>query len=428
MQLNKRVVITGIGIVSPNGIGKEEFLRSIKTGASGIRFIPELKEHNFGCQIGGIPELSNSHYNGIIDRYGLSPAGLTIKYACLAGLEAWEDAGFAIPEWNSTEVDDDTGIIIGNTMGGADIFGEKIVPFTNNNTIKKLRSTIVEHSMISGNGANLAAILAVGNQITTNSSACATGTEAILLGYERIKSGKAVKMLVGGSDAYSPYGWAGFDAMRVMTRNHNDKPEAGSRPMSVSATGFVPGAGAGILFIEKLESAVNRNANIYAEISGGFINSGGQRNGGTMTAPNPEGVRKCIEGAINAAEIEPSEIDCISGHLSSTMADVLEINNWAKVLARGKSDFPYINSLKSMIGHCIGAAGAIESVAAVLEIHHKFVHPTINCEDLHPEIAKIISKDSIPDKVIENIEVNCIAKASFGFGDVNACLILKRFE
>ena len=424
--MSKRIVVTGLGVVSANGCGIEHFLSAIQQGKSGIKYIPELKEHGFGCQIGGIPDINDSPYNAILDQYGLVPASFNVKYACTAGLEAWKHGGLSIPERSSGEVDDDTGIILGSGIGSADIWGEKIVPYTNENKIKRLKSTIVEHSMFSGPGANLANLLALGNQISTVSSACASGSEAIILGYQRIKSGQAKRMLVGGSEPYSPYGWAGFDAMRVLTRDFNENPEEGSRPMSASASGFVPGAGAGVLLLEELESAEQRNATIYAEICGGFVNSGGQRNGGTMTAPNPAGVKSCIDGALKSSGTSAEEIDCISGHLSSTMADVLEIKNWAEVLGRKGSNFPYINSLKSMVGHCIGAAGAIETIASVLEIYHSFIHPTINCEDLNTEIAELVDTSSIPSQVISKVEVNCIVKASFGFGDVNACLILKK--
>lgn len=426
--MSNRIVVTGLGIVSANGLGIEQFLDAIKQGKSGIQFIPELEERGFGCQIGGVPDISNSKYNELLHQNGLEPASYNVKYACTAGVEAWESAGFNLTGPEDNKVDIDTGVVMGSGIGSADIWGDRIVPFTNENKIKRLKSTIVEHSMFSGPAANLSNLLALGNQVTTNSSACASGTEAIILGYQRIKSGQAKRMLVGGSEPYSPYGWAGFDAMRVLTRDFNDNPEAGSRPMSASATGFVPGAGAGVLLLEDLKSALMRNATIYAEICGGYINSGGQRNGGSMTAPNPAGVQRCIEGALQATNTDSSSIDCISGHLSSTMADVAEINNWVDTLKRSGENFPYINSLKSMTGHCIGAAGAIETIASVLEIYHNFIHPSINCEDLNSEIADMIDEKSIPKQSINDVDVNCIVKASFGFGDVNSCLILKKFE
>ena len=160
-------------------------------------------------------------------------------------------------------------------------------------------------------------ILGVGNQVTTNSSACTTGTEALLMGFERVQAGKAKKMLVGSCSDDGAYIWGGFDAMRVMNYKHNENPEEGSRPMSSDASGFVPGSGAGAMVLETLESALERKATIYAEVLGGNINSGGQRNGGTMTAPNSQAVQKCIVDAIKNANIVSSEIDAINGQSNS---------------------------------------------------------------------------------------------------------------
>ena len=280
--------------------------------------------------------------------------------------------------------------------------------------------------MSSGISAYLGGILGFGNQVTTNSSACATGTEALLMGFERIQNGKAKRMLVGSSSDSSLYTWGGFDAMRVMTYKHNDFPEKGSRPMSASAAGFVPGSGAGALILESLESALDRKATIYAEVLGGNINAGGQRNGGSLTAPNASAVEKCIIDAMKDAGISSEEIDAINGHLTATAKDDLEIENWAKALQRNGTNFPYINSLKSMIGHCLAASGAIESVATVLQIKLQFLFPNINCEDVHPAISSMISTDKILTKMISK-DINIAAKASFGFGDVNACVIFKKY-
>ena len=421
-----RVVVTGIGVVAPNGCGVPNFLDALKKGKSGIRFIQELKDLYFGCQIGGIPDYTDSKYNFYLNRYNLTDSSNLIRLSIIAGLEAWENAGLNIPEFGESDTDFNTGIIIGSGIGSVDIFGERIIPQTNLGEIKRLRSTIVEHSMLSGPGSNLAGILACGNQVSFNSSACSTGVEAIVMGSDRIKSGKAKRMIVGGVDVYSPYAWSGFDAMRVLNRKNNDDPEKGSRPMSFSASGFVPGAGAGVLILENRELALQRNATILCEIAGEFVNCGGQRNGGTMTAPNSQGVIQCIQSALETGNIKPEQIDFISGHLSSTMADPIEIQNWSTALNLKGSDFPYINSLKSLTGHCIGAAGAIETIAAILQMNHNFIHRSANCEDLHPEISQIIDKNKIPQTTIENTNINYIAKASFGFGDVNACLILKK--
>ena len=302
-----------------------------------------------------------------------------------------------------------------------------ITPYKiDDNNVRRLGSTSVVQTMASGISAYLGGILGLGNQVTTNSSACTTGTEALLLGFERIKNGQAKRMLVGSSSDSSLYTWGGFDAMRVMTYKHNETPEKGSRPMSKTASGFVPGSGAGALVLESLESALKRNATIYAEVLGGNSNSGGQRNGGTLTAPNPEAVKKCITNAVLNANITANEIDAINGHLTATSKDGLEIKNWTEALQRKGTNFPYINSLKSQVGHCLAAAGAIESVATVLQLKHQFLFPNLNCEDVHTDVVALISEDKII-KSRFTTNVNIIAKASFGFGDVNACVIFSKY-
>jgi 3-oxoacyl-(acyl-carrier-protein) synthase len=197
--------------------------------------------------------------------------------------------------------------------------------------------------------------------------------------------------------------------------------------MSATASGFVPGSGSGALLIEDLESALERGATIYAEILGGNVNSGGQRGNGSMTAPNRIAVQRCIRNAIANTDICTTDIDAINGHLTATTKDSLEIENWAKALDRKGTDFPYINSLKSMTGHCLSGAGSIESIATVLQLHEGFIFGNTNCEDLHPEITKIIDSSKIPLKKID-FNPSIIAKASFGFGDVNACVIFKKFK
>ena len=149
---------------------------------------------------------------------------------------------------------------------------------------------------------------------------------------------------------------------------------------------------------------------------------------GSMTAPNNEAVQRCIKSAVENAGINADEIDLINGHLTATIKDAAEINNWSVALNRKGNDFPYIHSLKSMTGHCLGAAGAIESVAAVLGLYHGFIFPSINCEDIHPDIASIIGEEKIPQQLIKTDTLQVIAKASFGFGDINSCIIFKKYN
>lgn len=423
--MKKRVVITGLGVVAPNGVGLSAFTNAIKTGKSGITFHQNLKDKGFSCCIGGIPTVSEEKKQTYLSPLQLRGFNSTsILYGCMAGIDAWKNAGFSVYE--NSNLDYDSGLIFGTGTSGIEKFREAIYKIDDQN-VRRLGSTSVVQTMASGISAYLGGILGLGNQVTTNSSACTTGTEALLIGFERIQNGKAKRMLVGSSSDSSLYTWGGFDAMRVMSYKHNETPEKGSRPMSKTASGFVPGSGAGALVLESLESALARNATIYAEVLGGNINSGGQRNGGTLTAPNAEAVQKCITNAILDSEISAEEIDVINGHLTATSKDSLEIENWTLALNRKGTNFPYINSLKSMVGHCLAASGAIESVAAVLQIKEQFVFPNINCEDVHSEITALISKDKIPTKIIEK-DITILAKASFGFGDVNACVIFKKYS
>ena len=420
-----RVVITGLGIVAPNGVGITAFTHAIKNGISGIRHDDELQQLQFSCQIAGKPQITDqikSEYFTDLELRGFNSSG--ILYGVIAGLEAWKNAG--LPVENNNEPDWDSGTIFGSGTSGIDKFRESIYKI-DDLQIRKLGSSVVAQTMNSGISAYLGGKLGLGNQVTTNSSACATGTEAIIMAYDRIRSGKARRILAGSTSDSGPYIWAGFDALRVCSSKYNERPEQGSRPMSATASGFVPASGAGALIIEDLESALKRGANIYAEIIGGNVNSGGQRGNGSMTAPNSVAVQRCIIDALKNADIAASDIDAISGHLTATVKDSLEIENWIKALERDKDNFPYINSLKSLTGHCLSAAGSIESVATVLQLHHGFLFGNINCDDLHPEIATRIDPSKIPSKTL-NINLNIIAKASFGFGDVNACILFKKFE
>lgn len=422
--MKKRVVITGLGIVAPNGVGIPSFLEAIKTGTSGIEWYSKLEELNFSCQIGGTPTITESlqkKYFTDLELRNFNSSG--IMYGVIAGLEAMADAGIQL-KTNNEEPLWDLGIVFGTGTSGVEKFREAIYKL-DEGKVRRLGSTTVAQTMASGISAYLGGKIGAGNKVTTNSSACATGTEAVLMGYEHIASGKAKQMLCGSCSDDGAYLWGGFDAMKVTTFKHNDTPTEGSRPMSASASGFVPGSGAGALLLESLESAQARGATIYAEVLGGEVNSGGQRQGGSMTAPNSIAVQRCISKALESAEIAASEIDYINGHLTATVKDPVEIENWSQALNRRGADFPYINSLKAMVGHGLAASGSMEVVSAILQLHHGFVFPNINCADLHPEIAQCVDSEKIPKSKLD-VPLKTIAKASFGFGDVNACVIFKK--
>lgn len=289
--MNKRVVVTGMGVVAPNAHGLDNFEQALREGRSGIRFIPLLEQLKFSCQIGGVPENFDEIRQKYFDHEKLLSMNENIGYASVAAVDAWVDAGFKVLDSEDDAVDWDTGVISGSGIGGMDTISQTLVPMVNEGKVRRMGSRIVEQVMNSATSGCIGGIIGAGNQVTSNSSACSTGNEAIIEGLWRIRMGLAKRMVVGGSEAASPYIWGGFDAMKVICRKFNDNPAAGSRPMSASACGFVPGSGGALLVLEDLETALARGARIYAEIIGGNVNSGGQRMGGSMTAPNPEGVK-----------------------------------------------------------------------------------------------------------------------------------------
>lgn len=428
MNKNKRVVITGLGVLAPNGHGTKEYINALKEGISGIRFIPQLQESQFACQVGGAPQNVEKiihEYLGPQDSMFMSQSMI---YTAIAGIDCWKDAGLPYngPHTpDACEVDWDTGAIIGTGIGGVDVIATKLIPKVDKGQTKRLGSTMVEQTMCSSISAKLGGLLGLGGQVTTNSSACTTGTEAVFEAFMKIRNGQSKRMMAGGAEAANHYIWAGFDGMKVLNSKNNDCPHKASRPMSASAAGFIPGSGAGILMLEDLDCALERGANIYAEIIGGHINCGGQRSGGSMTAPNPQGVIRCIRQALLMAKIMPHEIDAINGHLTATFADPIEVQNWKNALEISYDQFPLINSTKSLIGHGLGAAGGMECVAVALQLKHGFIHGSLNCEDLHPELS-LYQKS-----IVQNTDLfkgHIIAKSSFGFGDVNGCIIFKKWD
>lgn len=425
MQECNRVVVTGLGVVCANAGSPSTFKDALYHSVSGISFRPELHEYGFACQVGGVPTVSSEQIESYFtkdEQHGLNEV---ISFASIAAIDAYEDAGLKIPDRKSAEPCWDTGAIIGTGIGGMDTISSKLWPAVSEGQTRRMGSAIVEQTMASGVSARIGGILGLGNQVTTNSSACATGTEAIAMASQRIRVGLATRMLAGGSEGTSPYGWAGFDSMRVLARGYNDAPERSSRPMSATAAGFVPSGGAGILVLETLESALERGVEIYAEISGEAVNSGGMRQGGSMTAPNSQGAIRCIRSAIQQAGISAEEVDYINGHLTATMADPIELMNWTKALAIDPKHLPAVNSTKSLIGHALGASGAIECVATILQMKHDFIHASTNCEDLHPDLG------GMADSIVQETrlcKIRTAAKASFGFGDVNSCLIFQKIR
>lgn len=425
--MNKRVVVTGLGVVSPNGTGLGEFKDAISSGKSGIRYDETLEKMKFTCRISGRPEYDESKLKEFL------PGGLlaklenrAMKHACLAGAEAWLDAGLEfIP--NDQNPDWDSGMVFG---AGSLAMGEFVpdkIRIVEESTPRKLGPRVVEQTMNSGAITYLNRIIGFGNLVLSNSNACSTGTEAAIIGYERIKAGKAKRMLCGSTESEGWLIWSAFDGLRILCGTSNDNPEQASRPMAADAAGIVPAAGAGAYVLEDLDSALERGARIYGEIVAGELTNGGLRNGGSITAANPDATQRAIKRALNEASITGDDIDLICGHLTSTVGDAREIASWKNALERTKENFPLINTLKAMTGHCLSASGSIEMVGALLQLHHQFVHPNINIETVHPEIVSLIGEDKIPKELLSK-ELNYIIKANLGFGDVNSCLIFKKWS
>jgi 3-oxoacyl-(acyl-carrier-protein) synthase len=419
------VVVTGLGVVAPNAHGTKAFSQALRDGTSGIRFVPEMRDCKLNCQVAGVPQGIGELAPQYLGEEELRITSQSMTYASIAAIDAWKDAGLRRSPSGSDEVDWESGAIIGTGCGSTDVAG-KIIPLVDAGQARRLGSTMVEQALLNGNSARVAAQLGLGNQVSTNAAACSTGNEAVIDAFWRIRDGRVKRVLAGGAEGHAKYIWAAADSMKVLCRTHNDAPEQASRPMSASAAGFVPAAGAGVLLLESLSSAKERGARIYAEVLGGYANCGAQRMGGSISAPNPEGVRRCIRGAISMAGVRPEEIDAINGHLTATFADPMEVDNWCQVLGLPRASMPLIQATKSMIGHAFGAAGGIECVAAVLQLDEGFVHGSANCEDLHPALAPYA--DRIPHRTVSMPHLRVMAKASFGFGDVNACIVFRKFD
>jgi len=435
MRYSKRVVVTGYGAVAPNGVGVPAYRAALKAGKSGISRHEELRKLNFACQIGGKPPIDMDFIESVIPSADLNKLNEAMVYATLAAVEAAKMSGVAADlkkGYNDTPVDWDSGAIIGCGIGGMDTMFEELGPVMSEAESQEpgmgcrpMGTDIVPKIMESSVSVAVGKFLGLGGQTTTNSSACNTGTEAIFDAFKHLQLGYCESMYAGGAEGTHYATWSGFDAMRdVLCSKFNEMPEKGAQPMGAGACGFVPAGGAGILRLETLEHARKRGAKILCELVSAYCNSGGQRDGGTMTFPNPDGVARCIRQVIKDGGVDPKRISLINGHLTSTTADPREVGSWIKALELPLDKFPLIQSTKSMIGHTLGAAGALESVAVVDQILNGYVHPSINSEDVHPQIP---IGASIPHEM-KTKELEYVIKASFGFGDVNGGLLFKRWS
>ncbi|MBI3554167.1 MAG: beta-ketoacyl-[acyl-carrier-protein] synthase family protein [Elusimicrobia bacterium] len=434
--MRKRIVVTGLGAVAPNGVGLPAYREALKAGKSGITWHEQLKKLNFASQIGGAPPIDEDDILKVLPQADYHKLNEPMVYAALAAVECARMSGEDIDllkGYSAGHADWETGAIIGSGIGGMDTMFEELGPVMAEAAEQEaargtspMGTDIVPKVMSSSVSVAVGKFLGTGGQTFSNSSACNTGTEAVFEAWKHMQIGFAESMYAGGAEG-SHYGiWAGFDAMRdVLCSKFNDMPEKGSQPMGAGACGFVPSGGSGVIRLETLERAQKRGAKILCELVTAYCNSGGQRDGGTMTFPNADGVYRCIRRVLDDSQVDPAKISLINGHLTSTTADPREVASWIKALGLPPEKFPLIQSTKSMIGHSLGAAGALESVAAIDQLVNNYVHPSINSEDVHPQI-RVIEK-SIPHQRVDR-QLDYVIKASFGFGDVNGCLLFKRWE
>ncbi|MCE7044571.1 beta-ketoacyl synthase [Dyadobacter sp. CY312] len=441
--MESRVVITGLGAIAPTGNSIGEFTEGLRKGKSGIRYCPDLIKHEFLCLLGGQPQLDETEIESFTNRFSLVKLrSMGILYGCMAGVEAWGDSGLPILPHDADEPDWQSGCFFGSNSNGLEAI-EQAIRLTKKGEVKRIGGRAAQQAMNSGISAYLGGIIGLGNQVTTNSSSGNTGLESIIESYYRIKCGLAERMLAGSSEGSNYHIWAGEDAMTTVDSIHSvikgkesilqredfyQNPDKACQPLSQYANGFVPGAGAGAVVLESLSSALARNATIYAEIVGVSVSSGAGTEG-LLFDMNERGMRNCIGQAIAAAGIDASEIDLISGHLTGLPDhDLAEVKAWVKELGRQGEDFPLINAPKSMLGNCFAAAGSLEVIASILQLHHKFVHPSLNAVDLHSAIKPLIGSGKVPSNTIDEANLKYIAKGSFGFGGVHSCIILKKWQ
>ena len=411
MIQENRVVVTGLGAISPIGIGKENFWESLKAGKNGIVKITRFDLTGHTAQIAG--EVSDFDPVQFIDKKEIKRMDRYTQFALAASRLALEDS--QIKNIDSER----TGVFVGAGIGGME---------TLHNQYEKLFSKGASRispffiPMMIGNMAagNIAIAFKLQGPCECIVTACASGTNCIGDAFRVIQRGEADVMLAGGSEAaISPAGVAGFAAMKALCTDHNDDPAHASRPFDKNRNGFVMGEGSGIIVMEKLECAKARGAHIYAEIVGYGRNDDAYH----ITTPAPGGITqaKCMKLALDDAQLKPEEIDYINAHGTSThFNDQSETEAIKNVFGEHAYNLA-VSSTKSMTGHMLGAAGAVEAIATILSVENDIVPPTINYET--PDEG--LDLNYVPN-VAQKCVVNAAISNSFGFGGHNACVVFKK--
>ena len=401
----KRVVVTGIGIVSCIGNNQEEVKNSLLNTKSGIKFSEEYKKYNFKSQICGTPNIKLEDH---IDRKSMRFMGDGSAYNYIAMKEAVKDSRLAEKDI-SNEM---TGIIMGS--GGPSIKNVVFaVDSTRDSSPKKMGPFIVPRTMASTVSATLAVPFKIKGVNYSISSACATSGHCIGNAMELIQLGKQKVVFAGGGEEIHWAMSAMFDAMTALSSKYNESPETASRPYDKTRDGFVIAGGAGVLVLEEYEFAKARGANIYAELTG----YGATSDGYDMVAPSGEGAVRCMKMALKTSK---AKLDYINSHGTSTpVGDITELQAIDKALS---GEVPKISSTKSLTGHPLGAASVHEAIYCLIMMKNNFIAASANIKDMDEEAKKY----SIVTKVESNVKLNSIMSNSFGFGGTNATLIFER--
>lgn len=415
--MEKRVVITGIGVVSPVGNGKDAFWNALISGKSGIGPITHFDATEYAARIAGeVKDFNPADYG--IDRKEARHMDPYTQYAVAAAKLALDDAKIDLDAENRDRI----GTVVGTGIGGMEtlhnlykgLFAKgpaRVNPFVVPKMIANMAAGQI--SIIFGLGGHCASVV----------TACATGTNSIGDAYRMIQRGELDAAVAGGTEAaVSPGAVAGFAAMKALS-TRNDDPTHASRPFDKDRNGFVMGEGSGIVFLEELEHAKKRGAHIYCEIGGYGSNADAYH----ITAPAPEGDRqaKCMALAIADASMVPDDVDYVNAHGTSThLNDLTESQAISRVFGDHAKNL-LISSTKSMTGHLLGAAGAVEAIACALTIETGKVHPTINYTESEDEL-KVLGLNYVPNKAVD-ADVKVAISNSFGFGGHNATLLFKKY-
>ncbi|VBB05655.1 beta-ketoacyl synthase active site [Lucifera butyrica] len=412
--MKKRVVVTGLGAITPVGIGKDNFWQALLAGKSGISKISRFDASEYATQI--IGDVKDFDVTQFIDKKEAKRMDRFTQFAIAAAKMAFADAGMDLEQEDRTRI----GTVIGTGIGGMDTLHEQFRTLFEKGP-GRISPFFVP--MMIGNMAAGQTSITFGLQgpCTCVVTACATGTNAIGDAFKIVQRGDADVMVAGGTEAAgSPAAVAGFCAMKAMS-TRNEEPEKASRPFERDRNGFIMGEGSGIVILESLEHALARGAHIYAEIAGYGYNADAYH----ITAPAPEGVQaaKCMAMAIRDAGLEPAAVDYINAHGTSTPLNDKNETLAIKSLFGEHAYKLAVSSIKSMTGHLLGAAGGIECIATALTIETGMIPPTINYDNPDPEL----DLDYVPNKARAQA-VNVAISNSFGFGGHNATILLKKYQ